>query len=49
MSLKEIGLAKCERQALFLCVTLHQLNAIGLTGFRLELDSVPYKQVSTAT
>lgn len=48
-ALKEIGPAKCERQALFPCVTLHQLNAVELVGFKLELDSVAYKQVSNAT
>lgn len=31
--LKEIALAKCERQALFSCLILQQLNSMGLAGF----------------
>lgn len=49
MSFKRTGLARCDREALFPCVTLHQLKALELAGSKLDLDLFAYKQVTSAT
>lgn len=50
MALKGTGLARCEREALFPCLTLHRLKALGLAGSKMDLDFFfAYKQVSGAT
>lgn len=49
MALKGAELARCEREALFPCVTLHQLKALGLAGSELDLNLFAYKQISSAT
>lgn len=48
VTLKGTGLARCEREALFLCVTLHQLKELGLAGSKMDLGFFAYKQVSGA-
>lgn len=49
MALKGTGLARCEREALFPCVTLHQLKVLGLAGSNLDLNLFAYKDISSAT
>lgn len=49
MALKGTRLARCEREALFPCVTLHQVKALVLAGSSLDLDLFAYKQVFSAT
>lgn len=48
MALKGTGPARCEREALFPCVTLHQLKTLALAESKLDLGLFAYKQVCSA-